>query len=301
MWKYYVLRLAYLLLGWLPLGAKYGIALAVGDAAYFLRGGTRAAVCDNMRHVMGPEASERDVRRAAREVFRNATRYYADLLHVSRLDVERFYREGMELSGEEYLHAAQDSGRGAVIASAHFGNPEMAVQGLAAAGFSIMGITEPLKPQELSNFTDWLRSRHGHVYRTASFGGVKAAIARIKAGGLLAILFDRDVTGTGVPLPFFGAEVPIPLGAVDIARRTGCDLIPAFSWRLPGRRFRVEIGPPLELIVTGNLDDDLRTNTRRLLALFEERLRKDPGQWAVLESIWREREREPDSVPVRGS
>jgi KDO2-lipid IV(A) lauroyltransferase len=254
-----------------------------------------------MRRVMGPEASEREVRRAAREVFRNATRYYADLLHVPHLDLERFSREGMELSGEEYLREAQASGRGAVIASAHFGNPEMAVQGLAALGFSVMGITEPLKPPELSDFTDWLRSRHGHVYRTATFGGIKAALARIKAGGLVAILFDRDVTGTGARLPFFGAEASIPLGAVDIAMRTGCDLIPAFSWRLPGRRFRAEIGPPLALVRTGDDEADLRANTYRLLALLEERLRRDPGQWAVLESIWRERAAQGASSGARAS
>jgi lauroyl/myristoyl acyltransferase len=92
MWKYYVLRLAYLLLGRLPLRVLYGIAHFVGDGAYFLRRGTREAVRANMRQVMGPDASEAEVRRAAREVFRNATRYYADLIHVPHVDVERLQR-----------------------------------------------------------------------------------------------------------------------------------------------------------------------------------------------------------------
>lgn len=286
MWKYYALRLAYLLLGRLPLAALYGIALVVGDGAYSLRSGTRDAVCANMRQVLGPAATEREVRRLAREVFRNATRYYADLLHTPRMDVQRFRRERLELHGEEYLRDAERSGRGAVIASTHFGNPEMAVQGLAAEGFLVMGITEPLEPRELSDFTAWLRTRHGHAYATADFGGLRTAIARIKAGGLVAILFDRDVLGTGVPMPFCGATASIPLGAVHIALRTNCDLIPAWSYRLPGRRFGIDIEPPLELVRTGDDEHDLRANGERLLAMFEERLRKDPGQWAVLEAIW---------------
>ena len=97
MWKYYVLRLAYLLLGRLSLPTLYGIAHIVGDGAFFFRRGARRAVIANMRQVMGPDASGREVRRAAREVFRNASRYYADLLHVPRLDVQRFAREQLDL------------------------------------------------------------------------------------------------------------------------------------------------------------------------------------------------------------
>jgi KDO2-lipid IV(A) lauroyltransferase len=290
MWKYYVFRLAYLLLGRLPLRVLYGIAHFVGDGAYFLRRGTRDGVIANMRQVMGPDASQAEVRRAAREVFRNATRYYADLIHVPHVDVQRFYNEELELEGLDYLRAAQASGRGAVVVSAHFGSPEITVQGLAAVGVSVLALTEPLQPRALSDFTHWLRSQHGHVNRTVSFGAVKEAMRRLKEGGIVAILLDRDVGGTGVPMQFCGAETRIPLGAVDLALRTGADLIPAWSWRIDGYRFRAVIGPPMELVRTANFDEDVRENAKRLLVLFEDRLRADPGQWAVLEPIWRKAE-----------
>ena len=287
MWKYYVLRLAYLLLGRLPLPVLYGIAHVVGDGAYFVRRSARRAVMANMRQVMGPQASEREVRRATREVFRNATRYYADLIHIPRLNVHRFWSEQLEIQGLEYLERARDERRGVVMVSAHFGNPEMAVQGLAAVGFRVFALTEPLRPQALSDFTHWLRSRHGHVYRTIGFGAVKEAMRRLKEGGIVAILLDRDVTGSGVPLRFFGAEARIPLGAVELALRTEAELIPAWVWRVEGFKFRARIGPPLELVRTGDFERDVRTNAQRLLALFEVQLRTDPGQWAVLDAIWR--------------
>jgi len=286
-WKYYVLRLAYLLLGRLPLRVLYGIAHVVGNGAYFFRDNTRSAVASNMRQLLGPTASEPDVQRAAREVFRNATRYYADLIHISRLDIERWYNERLDIEGEEYLKAAQESGRGAVIASTHFGNPEMAVQPLAAKGYSILGLTEPLEPKALNDFTQWMRSRHGHVYRTLGYGGLSETIRRLKRGGLAAVLIDRDVAGTGIPTQFCGAEARINVGAADLALRTGAELIPAKSWRLPGYRFKVRIEPPLELVRTGDMDADVRTNMERLLPTFEEQLRSDPGQWAVLSAIWK--------------
>jgi KDO2-lipid IV(A) lauroyltransferase len=298
MWKYYALRLTYLLLGRLPLRVLYGIAHLVGDGAFLLRSSTRRAVIANMRQVMGPEASEREVRLAARDVFRNATRYYADLIHIPRLDVQRFFKEKVDVQGLEYLAEARDSGRGAVVVGIHFGNPEMAVQGIAGAGFAVFALAEPLEPQQLSDLTNRLRSQHGHEYRSVGFGAVKEAMRRIKQGGLIAILLDRDVGGTGVPMQFCGAEAAIPLGGVDLALRSGAYLIPAWAWRIGGYRFRIRIGPPLELVRTGSLDEDVQVNAERLLTSFEGRLRSDPGQWAVLEPIWRTQE---DGPPASSS
>lgn len=288
-WKYWVLKAAYLVLGRLSLRTLYGIAHAFGDGAYLVRHDARRAVIANMRQVVGPEPSNREVRRMAREVFRNASRYYADMLHLPRLDIDTFLREQLEIVGLDHLSAARDAGRGVVMVSAHYGNPEMASQGLAAAGFPLFSITEPLVPKELSDFTHWLRSQHGHEFQTLGFGAIKGAIKRLKSGGIVAILLDRDVSGTGELMQFFGAETRIPLGAVELAMRTGADLMPSWAWRIDGFRFHAVIGPPMELIQTGDFEADLRTNAQSLLTLFEEQLRADPTQWAVLESIWRER------------
>jgi KDO2-lipid IV(A) lauroyltransferase len=293
MWKYYVLRLAYLLLGRLSLRTLYGIAHFVGDGAYTFRRSARRAVMANMRQVMGPEASEREIRRATREVFRNAARYYADLLHLPRLNAEHFLRDQLDIDGTDFLRDAQTSGRGAVLVSAHFGSPEMAVQGLAAAGFSIFALTEPLKPKAMSDFIHWLRARHGHEYRTVSIGGIKEAIRRLKGGGLVALMLDRDIGGTGVPMEFCGAQSRIPVGAVELALRTGADIIPAWAWRIDGFKFRARIGPPLEIVRSGDFDADVMANARRLLALFEGHLRAYPGQWAVLEPIFEPKEQQP--------
>jgi KDO2-lipid IV(A) lauroyltransferase len=296
MWRYYVLRIAYLLLGRLPIRVLYGIAHVAGDGAYRWRRETRDAVASNMRQLMGQDAEEDDVQRATREVFRNAGRYYADFIHLGRVDVQRFYDEQLDIEGEEYLKDAEESGRGGIIVGTHFGNPEMAVQPLAAKGYSIMGLTEPLEPKALSDFTDKLRSQHGHVYSSLGYKGLKETIRRLKSGGLVAILLDRNVSGSGVPMQFCGAEAMIPLGAIDLALRTGADLIPAKSWRTPGYSFKIRVEPPLEIIRTDDFDADVRANAERLLPIFEEQLKSDPGQWAVLEAIWKEQPQEGSAV-----
>jgi len=286
MWKYVALLVVYKTLAWLPTRAAYAIARAAADASYLLQGRTRRHVKDNMRHALGPGATEKEVSRAAREVFRNITRYYADLIRLPRIDPERLLKEDMNVHGLENLQNAIAEGKGVVLVSAHYGNPELAVQALAAADIYVYVLTEPLQPRQLSDLTHRLRSTHGHTYRPVSMSSVKGALRYLRQGGAVAILCDRDIQKTGRLLPLCGSPARFPLGAAMLAVRTGAEVVPTFHRRLGPGRTEVWIEPPLPLERTGNEEHDVRVTTKRILARFEEYLRQDPGQWTVLEPIW---------------
>jgi KDO2-lipid IV(A) lauroyltransferase len=239
-----------------------------------------------MRHVLGPGASEAEIDRIARHSVRNTGRYYADVIGMHRMNVQEFYEHDLKLDGIEYVKEAQAQGRGVVMASAHYANPEFATQGLAGAGIRVFALVEPLRPPQLHDLMYRLRNVHGHHYESATFGGVKSALDWLRKGGVLAILIDRDIQKRGIELEFCGAKARFPTGAVDLAIRSNAVLIPGWVRRLGGFRVHADIGPPLELIRTGNHDEDLRVNTQQLLALFEAHLKRDPGQWSVVERVW---------------
>ena len=118
------------------------------------------------------------------------------------------------------------------------------------------------------------------------FGAIAECIRHARKGGVLAIAADRDIQGKGVPIEFFGDKARVPLGAADLAQRTGAALIPGYCKRV-GDGFEVVFEAPLELVNTGRSKDDALTNTRALFARFEAWLRADPGQWLVLDRIWK--------------
>ncbi|MGA2286146.1 MAG: lysophospholipid acyltransferase family protein [Dehalococcoidia bacterium] len=287
MWTYYALLLAYWVLGRLPCRVTYGIARLAADTSYLLRADIRRNVQANMRQVLGDEASERQVRTAAREVVRNAARYYADLIRMPHLDLPRFCERYLTLEGLSYLQEAVAGDRGAVLASAHFGNPEISLQPLAL-GIQVLALTEPLNPPQLMRLTQRLRAAHGHIFLPVSLNSAKEAVRRLKSGGIVAILVDRDIQGHGLPVPLCGRPTPIPAGAVELATRTGADLVPCFVHRERGFRYHAQIGPPVPLVRSADTREDLRVNCANLMARFEEHLCADPGQWVVLESVWPE-------------
>jgi lauroyl/myristoyl acyltransferase len=286
MWKYIALLVVYKTLGWLPVRPAYAIARAVADLTYPFQGRTGRNVKDNMRHVLGPGADEKQVSRAAREVFRNITRYYADLIRLPHIDVHHLLEQDLNVHGLENLKNALAQGKGVVLVSAHYGNPELTVQALAAVDIYAYVLTEPLHPRQLSDLTHRLRSTHGHIYQPVGMSSVKGALRYLRQGKLVAILCDRDIQKTGQLLPLCGCPARFPVGAAMLAVHTGAQVVPAFSQRRGPGRNEVWIEPPLPMERTGDEEHDVRAITEKILARFEEYLRRDPGQWMVLESVW---------------
>src|SRR4051812_28314332 len=85
----------------LPVSLGNWIADRLGDLIGLIARRSLCVARSNMRHVLGPDAPERAVRRAARGVFRNVARNYYDLLrvgHMSDEDLDRmmhFDQEGL--------------------------------------------------------------------------------------------------------------------------------------------------------------------------------------------------------------
>jgi KDO2-lipid IV(A) lauroyltransferase len=222
-----------------------------------------------------------------RGCIRAAAYYYTDLVRTPLLVPARFVQTNICMHGFEHIAEAYASGKGVVVATIHYGNPEYVAQCASAWGFTFLAFTEPLEPKPLSDLYQRLRSSQGQTFMPVGHGAIKAAIRHLRRGGAVCIVTDRDIQHTGVPVPFLGATARIPTGAADLARLTGASLIPAITRRIGWDRFELYIEPPVELVRSGHAEEDGRVNTTRLMQRFEKYLRQDPSQWFVLaEPIW---------------
>jgi phosphatidylinositol dimannoside acyltransferase len=97
---------------------------------------------------------------------------------------------------------------------------------------------------------------------------------------------DRDVTGTGHRLPFFGKPAPIPLGPAAIALRLGTPLLPVCVYRLPDDTYVAEGRPLIHVESTGDDRADQVRATERLLREIEGFIQAHPDQWHVPHRIW---------------
>lgn len=290
MWKYILFKAALYTIGYLPTRLLYRLAVPCADLAYLLSPRIRANVWDNARHILGPDAPKSLVRREARQVFRNVAKYYIDLIRLPRLGVDDFVRRRLKSYGlEEHLIPAVKSGRGVILASVHVGNPELAIQACLSHGIEVFALSEPLKPARLSRLVDGLRASRGLICAPISVSSVRKAMRRLREGKVIALMCDRDIEGPRALLPLFNEETYMPTGPIELAMRTGAIIIPVFCRRTGGDKIAVWLESPLEIETTGDFETDVRANTARFLRLFEKHLAQTPGQWTVLEAIWRQR------------
>ena len=119
--------------------------------------------------------------------------------------------------------------------------------------------------------------------------GPNAAATLLRAldeGAVVCLVCDRDLTGDGVEVDFFGAPARFPRGPALLALRAGVPLLPAAARFLPDGRQRVSIGAPLVLERQGRLRDDIERVTQTLVRHFEEQIAAAPDQWLVMQAVW---------------
>src|SRR5215217_691708 len=155
-----------IILQWLaarvPVGAGNWIADRGGDLIGLVARRSRCAALSNMRHVLGPDAPEREVRRAVRGVFRNVVRNYYDLLRVgsvSDADLDRMMRLDQESLAVVQKLAAE--GHGILLVTPHWGAFDMVTQVLNRQGLPILMLVAHFRPAAVAEFLNRLRGQRG--------------------------------------------------------------------------------------------------------------------------------------------
>src|SRR5262249_33518118 len=152
------------------------------------------------------------------------------------------------LDGEDKLAADVESGRGAVVALPHAGNWDAAAAWVNAKGWPMITVAERLKPESLyRRFVAFRESLGMEILPlTGGDGSIRERLeARLRQGYVVPILADRDLSGSGVEVTFFGARTTMPPGCALLALRTGAPLYVLDTWYAPGV-LRGRLHGPLE-------------------------------------------------------
>ncbi len=73
-------------------------------------------------------------------------------------------------------------------------------------------------------------------------------VAALRRGEIVGMQGDRALGHRGdVPVEFFGAPAPFPLGPFVLARAAGVPVLPAFCVLRADRRYAVHVQPPLHV------------------------------------------------------
>lgn len=284
--KYYFFRAACWIIGRLPNPVIQGIAVMGGEMGYRLLTQKRHVVYENMRRVR-PDASPREWHWLARRSFHNYGRYWVDFLRCYWLTFEEIYQSLVVPHGVEWFDECLKQKRGVIVALPHFGSWDL-IGGWVGHNYpSFWAVAEQLKPRPMYEFHTELRRRMGISIIPLSEGTVERVIEVLTANGMIALLSDRLIEGSGVEVEFFGGQVLMPIGPALLAVKLGAAIIPCLTIR-KGGSYHGYVGPPLDVELTGDTRRDVQVNTQKLARVFEGFIREDPTQWHMFQPIFKE-------------
>lgn len=284
---------------YLPAHASYAAFRGMADVAWRRRGPSVRRLEANLSRAAG-NPGDVAVRELSREAVRSYLRYWCDAFRIQDWSPDEITSR-VRTENEHNLRDAIASGNGAVAALPHMGNWDLAGAWACLNVTPIATVAERLKPEQL--FAKFLRYRESLGMTVLPLTGGDVDIMgtlsnHLRSGGLVALPADRDLSGSGVPVTFFGEQTRMPAGPATLALRTGAALIPStitYEGREPHHGVVVHFGEPVTppTRTAGTSDTGARngagriaTMTQQVADAFAVKIAESPADWHMMQRLF---------------
>lgn len=274
----------------IPLRARAFLFEALMHVVWALDARHRRVARTNLR-IAFPEMGDREAARITRLCYARMGTAAAEFVEIPRMGAE-YIAEHFRIEGIENVRRCREArGLSPLAMTGHFGNWELLshVYGkeIAPAAF----VVRPLKNPVLDAIVTARRECAGNrVIRKSN--AAKEILREIRRGTLVGILVDQNVdVPHGVLVDFFSRKAYTTFGIARMALAAVTDIVPAFIFRDPRRKFHhtLRFGPPLPMDPEAPREEEVVRLTRRCNAVLEGAIREDPTQWLWMHKRWKTR------------
>jgi lauroyl/myristoyl acyltransferase len=272
--------------------AAWAFAKAAGIA--WRRQGPGTQVLEaNLRRVLSwkygtDEVDGKELRTLSRAALLSYARYWLEVFRLSVTPTERLVT-GMHFQGpgEEALFSCLKAGRGAIIALPHMGNFQQAgVWVIARGAGKFTTVQERLRPESV--YESFVRFRETLGFEVLPLTGGASPFGtlaqRLRAGGLVCLVSDRDLKESGVEVEMFGEKARISAVAA-LSVHTGAALMPTATW-FDGDDWGACIYPEIPVPESGTRAEKVAAMSQALADRFTEAIAGHPQDWHMLQRVF---------------
>lgn len=259
----------------------------VADAAFRRRGPGVRQLARNLHRVLGPRSTPDTLAATVRLGMRSYARYWKETFRLPAMDLDQLAEQvDATTVGGEHLARAQEEGRGVMLTISHSGNWDVAGLWVTRNFGQLTTVAERLKPESLFDRFVAYRESLGMEILPLTGGAPPAQVLRerLKAGGIIALVGDRDLAANGIPVRFFGEPARFPAGPAMLAALTDSYLCPT-DLSFTEKGWVQHIHPPLTLSGT-RLAEQVRSGVEQIARAFEGGIGAHPADWHMLQPFW---------------
>ena len=260
----------------------------VADIAWRKQGPGVTVLEGNLRRVIGPDATGKELRALSRQAMRSYARYWLEIFRLPVMSVDRICAGMQETGHVEEMIGHLKAGRGVVVPLPHMGNWDQAAVWVINRGAeSFTTVMERLEPASVYERFFAFREGLGMEVLPASGGASPFGVLarRLRQGKLVALPSDRDVAGGGVEVDFFGERALMMGGSAALAVQTGAALMPATLW-FDDDGWGVHIYEEIPVPAEGDRWQKATAMTQEVARRFEQGIREHPADWHMLQRVF---------------
>lgn len=236
----------------------------------------------NLRRA-APSLDEVAVRDLSQRAMRSYFRYWQEALRLPSWSDQRIV-DTVVTANEAPLRDGFNQGRGAIIALPHMANWDLAGAWACRTGMPVATVAERLQPTALyERFVTYREELGMQVIALTGDGNPLSKLRdSVRAGRLICLLTDRDITRSGVEVELLGESAKLAGGAAALARLTGAPLVAlTLSYRGPLLRLHFS-----DLIAPVSGRGGVATMTQQIADWFSEGIRQTPVDWHMMQPVF---------------
>lgn len=282
----------------IPVSCSYTIARMLSVVYFFLSRRKRSQLEKEYREVFGEIIFDRGAKAVVKKAFSIWLQNELEVLLFSTMNRDNI-GSFVRYQGMEHLDNALSSGKGAMLLFAHFGANQMIMPAVGYKGYRMSQLSAPptVWVEKLPNrkFSPmgkkalelrWEQELSLPVRHINIFGSLKSAFVALKKNEVLGIAVDGGGGKNRIEVDFLGKKALFPTGAIELAMRTECSVLPVFMIRNDEGVHTVIIDPPLKLI-RGHDAKYIQKNVELFISRFEPYVVKYPCHYLTFLALRR--------------
>lgn len=231
-----------------------------------------------MRLVFGDRFSQDELISLGRKTYINLANRAFELCDLTYMTKDEIISK-CAVEHWERLEDALSRGNGVILAAGHIGNWELLAASIPARGLPVAAVAARMKNPLVDRWISDVRSTYGIKLISRGKQSARHILRSLGNNHCVILLIDQDARKYGVFAPFLGQQASTRTGAVTLAQRARCPIIPVTIRPEKETRHVVTFHPPIEPPERGAPERAIVETLRRIHIELEGCIMNDPSLW----------------------
>ncbi len=269
----------------MPLNLALFAGRILGILFYYFDPRHKGIVYANIKTAFKDKFSIAMINKVTRDFYIAFGQSIIEIFLIPKVD-EKYIEKYISFDGKPNLEQAFKKGKGVILLSAHAGSWELSGIVAAKIGFPFnLFVRYQQRFPRLDNlFNEYRREKGCRLVQREH--QLRRLVEIMRGNEAVGMTIDQGGK-TGSLVKFFGKDASMSTGALKLALKYDCVILPIYFTRIKGPYNKIIIGAPFEIKRTGDPQKDLDDNLQELVIIFEKNVEKYPKDYLWIYKVWK--------------